>query len=81
MVEKTPRFAGLKKEALLEEIIKILREEAVNEDIRQRIQKAIGPQDDTRAKRIYISGKMTELEYARSLGKPVIYQEGEENVE
>lgn len=55
MVEKTPKFAGLKKEALLEEIIKILREEAVNEDIRQRIQRAIGPQDDTRAKRIYIS--------------------------
>ena len=61
MVEKTPRFAGLKKEALLEEIVKILREEAVNEDIRQRIQRAIGPQDDTRAKRIYISGKMTGL--------------------
>lgn len=151
MVEKTPRFAGLKKEALLEEIIKMLREEAVNEDIRQRIQRAIGPQDDARAKRIYISGKMTgleeqeiaenfkeakrqlcrpdvipisptgidygdklawaeymrldevliqicdaiymlsnwqdspgachELEYARSLGKPVIYQEDPENVE
>ena len=26
MVEKTPRFAGLKKEALLEEIIKTMRE-------------------------------------------------------
>lgn len=62
MIEKTPRFAGLKKEALLEEIVKILREEAVNEDIRQRIQRAIGPQDDARAKRIYISGKMTGLE-------------------
>ena len=56
MVEKTPRFAGLKKEAMLEEIIKMLREEAVNEDIRRRIQRAIGPQDDTRSKRIYISG-------------------------
>lgn len=62
MVEKTPRFAGLKKEALLEEIIKMLREGAVNEDIRQRIQRAIGPQDDARAKRIYISGKMTGLD-------------------
>lgn len=144
MAEKTPRFAGLKKEALLEEIIKMLREEAANEDIRQRIRRAIGPQDDARAKRIYISGKMTgleaqeiankfkeakrqlcrpdvipisptgidygdklawaeymrlddaiymlsnwqdspgachELEYARSLGKPVIYQEDPENVE
>lgn len=151
MVEKTPRFAGLKKEALLEEIIKMLREEAANEGIRQRIRRAIGPQDEMKTKRIYISGKMTgleaheiaqnfkdakkqlcrpdvipisptgidygdklawaeymrldevliqicdaiymlsnwqdspgachELEYARSLGKPVIYQEDPEDVE
>lgn len=140
-----------KRSAAFREVIKMMQEEGVNEDIRQRIRQAIGPQDDARSKRIYISGKMTgleaqeiaanfkeakrqlcrpdvipisptgidygdklawaeymrldevliqicdaiymlsnwqdspgachELEYARSLGKPVIYQEGPEDVE
>ena len=151
MIEGTPKYAGLKQGALLKVIIKMMENEAVNEGIRQRIQRAIGPQDEMKTKRIYISGKMTgleaheiaqnfkdakkqlcrpdvipisptgidygdklawaeymrldevliqicdaiymlsnwqdspgachELEYARSLGKPVIYQEGEEDVE
>lgn len=51
-----------KRSAAFREVIKMMQEEGVNEDIRQRIQRAIGPLDDARAKRIYISGKMTGLD-------------------
>lgn len=62
-----------KRSAAFREVIKMMQEEGVNEDIHQRIQRAIGPQDSP--------GACHELEYARSLGKPVIYQEDSENVE